>query len=284
MINDSAPQVSVIIVTFNSLPSIRDALISLLNSDKSVSFEIIVVDNNSDDGTVDVVREIAPEAKIIINSSNNGFAAACNCGADEADGEYLVFYNPDLMIDETALTILLEFLSATENVGVVSGRMRYPDGNFQATCRKFPTSNNIFMSRGSLLSRIFGNNNIYTLPDYDMATEVEAVAGTFMMINRTLFDKIGKFDERFFMYMEDTDLSYRLNISGYRNYFVPQAGGVHLWGKGSRAGSFKRNFYHHRSVWQYFLKHFPNGFSLIILPLLLCLNLIGKIILPGKKT
>jgi len=103
-----------------------------------------------------------------------------------------------------------------------------------------------------------------------------------VMIRRALFAEAGGFDKRFFMFMEDTDLSLRLCQLGYRNLFVPSAGGVHHWGKGSQAGRTRRVYYHHVSLWKYFLKHFPNGFSVVLLPLLLLVNFILVIMLPAR--
>lgn len=277
-------QVSVIIVTFNSLPSLKDSLVSLKNSDISENLEIIIVDNNSTDRSIEIAREIFADCKIIQNNRNIGFAAACNKGAKEANGEYLLFFNPDLEIDKDAISILVDRYEKLEKAGALAGRMRFPDNSFQPTCRKFPTYKNIFFSRGSVLGRIFKSDIEYTLPDYESDTEVEAVAGTFLLVSKTVFERVKMFDETFFMYMEDTDLSYKLNQAGYKNYFIPQAGGVHLWGKGSSGGKAIRSYYHHRSVWKYFLKYFPNAFSLLILPLILLVNfLLGLLIPAGNK-
>lgn len=268
------PEISVILVTFNSHASLTDSLTSLKQSDISGSLELIVVDNNSTDNSLQIAQEIFPDAVIIKNSSNVGFAAACNMGAETATGGFLLFYNPDLTVDPEAVSTLKQSLLELPDAGCVTGRMRFPDNSFQSTCRMFPTYRNIFFSRGSFLSRLGLKGEIYTLPDYDKTTEVPAVAGTLLMIKKELFDTIGRFDERFFMYMEDTDLSYCLVKAGYKNYYIPSAGGVHLWGKGSSGGRLIRAFYHHRSVWKYFLKHFPNPFTLLILPLLLLVNFI----------
>ncbi len=100
-----------------------------------------------------------------------------------------------------------------------------------------------------------------------------AVSATAVVIKRELFDRLGGFDTRFFMYMEDTDLSLRLGQNGHENLFVPEAGGVHYWGEGSRAGRVTRAVRHHGSVYKYFLKHVPNGFSTVLLPALLAVNL-----------
>jgi GT2 family glycosyltransferase len=98
-----------------------------------------------------------------------------------------------------------------------------------------------------------------------------------------LFDKVGRFDQRFFMFMEDTDLSLRLHQSKYANLFVPTAGGCHRWGGGSDVGRVRRLAYHHVSVWKYFMKHFPNGFSILPLPLLLLINFLGAAIFGRRQ-
>jgi GT2 family glycosyltransferase len=158
--------------------------------------------------------------------------------------------------------------------------MRFPDGTFQATCRKLPHFKNMLYSRGSIFSKILGNGHHYTLPDYDETTPIPAAAGTMMMIRNQLFKELGGFDKRFFMYMEDVDLCCRLSLQGYINYFVPSAGGVHLWGKGSRAGKFKRNLLHHYTLWKYFIKHHPSIRSYLLLPFILSLNLLLISLLP----
>ncbi len=244
-----------------------------------------MVDNASDDSSPDRVRELFPDCTPIINDRNEGFAAACNRGAKAAAGEYLLFLNPDVEIDPGAIKSLIETFERHPEAGLVSGRLRFPDGSFQATCRKFPTIANLIFSRGSMFSRMFNGGvdrqGRYTLPDYDETTEVPSVAATLLMVRKELFDRLGGFDPRFFVFMEDTDLSLRVSQTGSKNLVVPSAGGVHAWGQGSRAGRFKRRSHHHQSLWRYFLKHHPNGFSVIVLPALLTLNLLLSLLWPG---
>ena len=246
---------------------------------------MIVVDNASGDSSAATAREIFPDCKIVENDRNLGFAAACNRGAKEAAGEFLLFLNPDVVIDPDAISRLLDTFKRRPEAGLVSGRLRFPDGSFQATCRNFPTAANLVFSRGSLLLRMFAGGidrkARYTLPDYDETTEVPSVAATLLMIRKELFEKLGGFDERFFMFMEDTDLSLRSCQAGRKNFTVPAAGGVHAWGEGSRAGGFRRHRHHHMSLWRYFLKHHPNGFSVIVLPVLLTLNLLLSLLFSG---
>ncbi len=276
-------KVSIILVSFNSLPALKDALPVLRQRRKEISSEVILVDNGSDDGTLEMIETDYPDIKLIKSGSNLGFAGACNLGVKKANGEYVLFHNPDVVLDEGALGNLINDFARIEKAGAASGRMRFPDGSFQATCRNFPTIGNLLFSRGSFISRLWGKSAAYTLPDYADMTEVPAVAGTLMLVKRDLFQQIGGFDTRFFMYMEDTDLCYRLSKKGYHNYFIPSAGGVHLWGEGSRAGRMVRARYHHRSVRKYFAKHFPGFTSYLILPLLLGLNLLLTALVPPRS-
>jgi len=285
-VSEIQPQVSVVIVTHNSLPALTDCLNSLGAAATKTPLDLIVVDNGSTDKTVDRVIKQFAEVRIIRNERNLGFAAACNQGAKGAPGEYLLFLNPDVQIDKDAIERLVAVASERDRVGLVSGRLRFPDGSFQATCRQFPTTGNMIFSRGSAITRLFAadcsRSKAYTLPDYVETTEVPAVAATMVMIRKDLFDITGGFDDRFFLFMEDTDLSLRLHKAGYTNLVVPAAGGIHRWGAGSDLERKRRLWYHHLSVWKYFLKHFPNGFSVVLLPLLLTLNFCLRLILPHR--
>ncbi|MBD3257724.1 glycosyltransferase, partial [candidate division GN15 bacterium] len=215
------PQVSMIIVTHNSLPALQDCLRAIPEAARSVTYDITVVDNASTDGSPDKAADFE-HTTVVRLDENIGFAAACNRGARESKGTYLLFLNPDLRMDPGTIAKLWRVSEEHEQAGLVTGRLRFPDGSFQATCRQFPTAGNIFYSRGSVLSRWLGRSRepkvdketAYTLPDYDQVTEVLAVAAAMVMIHRSLFTKLGGFDTRFFLYMEDTDLSLRVNGAG----------------------------------------------------------------------
>jgi GT2 family glycosyltransferase len=273
-------KISIIIVTHNSRPVLEDCLTSLKGSLNGNHFEIINVDNRSSDDSPSHVRRHFPQATVIVNPKNVGFAAACNRAAQEATGEYLLFLNPDVIVDENAVEQLVKTLKSREDAGVVVGRMRFPDGSFQATCRNFPQIDNMLHSRGSVFSKLLRDGTAYTLPDYNVTTPIPAAAGTMMMLRNDLFNSVGGFDQRFFVFLEDVDLCLRLALRGHRNYFVPSAGGVHLWGRGSSAGKLKRNWYHHWAVWKYFRKHYPTVFSLFVLPLVLAVNFLLVTLLP----
>ena len=284
----STPSLSVIIVTHNSLPILGDCLRHLQKATASEEPELIVVDNNSTKDPSEVIGTFFPRATVLHNRGNTGFARACNQGAKVANGAKLLFLNPDVLLDPEAVDNL-QAAAARPQAGLVAGRLRYPDGRFQATCRNFPKPTNLLFSRGSILTKLIGRsvtgaNLVYTLPDYDEVTPVPAVAGTLLLVSRSVFQQAGGFDSRFFMYMEDTDLSLRIDGAGYRNLFVPKGGGVHDWGRGSAAGRVVRVWWHHWSLWQYFMKHQANGFSLVLLPLLLAMHfLLALILMPLKR-
>jgi GT2 family glycosyltransferase len=280
--------VSIIVVTCNSQSTVFDCLSSLKQSAGADQFEIIVVDNHSSDAALERLAREFVDIKLIANDRNLGFAAACNIGVRVATAPFLLFVNPDVVVDADAIPSLLLAARNRQRVGAIAGRLRFPDGRWQANCRKFPTIGNLMVSRGSIVGKLlprglFSKIDYYTLPDYPEVTEVPAVAGTFMLIRRDLFLLAHGFDARFFMYMEDTDLSQRLFMSGFLNLYVPQAGAIHGWGKGSSAGKLRRAWHHHQSLWRYFLKHYPTGFSLILLPVLLSLNLLITCILPERE-
>jgi len=273
-------KVSIIIVTHNSLPALNECLDSLKKGLNGYGNEIINVDNRSSDNSTTIIRKYFPQAKVILNRKNLGFAAACNEGARNATGEFLLFLNPDVMIDNDAIENLITTIRNYKDAGAVSGRMRFPNGSFQATCRRLPRLGNMIFSRGSILSRLVRNGTTYTLPDYQSITPIPAASGTLLMIRNDLFNSVGGFDRRFFMFMEDVDLCFRLGHKGHINYYVPSAGGVHLWGRGSNAGKFRRNLYHHWAVWKYFRKHYPSIVTFFVLPFALIINFLLVTILP----
>lgn len=284
---NSQTGISVIIVTCNSEPVIASCLRSLANQTSSERIETIVVDNNSVDGTIKLIRKRFPKVKLIEMGHNAGFAAACNRGATDTKNDLLVFLNPDVDLDSETIAALEQALEEQPDSGLVSARLRNPDGQFQPNCRAFPTPSNMFLSRGSVISKIPGltrlSKSAYSETDSTITKEVSAVSATAVMIKRSIFEQLRGFDERFFMYLEDTDLSYRLHLAGYKNYFVPSAGAVHRWGTGGRGSHWFRTWQHHKSVWKYFLKHHPNGFTLILLPFLLTVNLVFSFLIGGRK-
>lgn len=279
--------ISIIIVTFNSASTIGDCLSNVPKAASELSYEIIVVDNGSTDNTLKIVDSDFPDAIVTRNTRNEGYGAACNRGVTDARGEFILLVNPDARLDEGSVHVLVKAARQTSNSGLVVPRLRFPSGEFQPSCRHLPTIANMIFSRGSAFTRLFqpeeSRGSRYTLTDFEVTTAVPAVAATVALIKRETFISHKGFDPRFFMYMEDTDLCARLGQSGFVHLFVPTAGAVHQWGKGSSVGIAVRLMRHHLSVWKYFLKHFPNGFSVIVLPFLLVANmLVAMLLLPFR--
>lgn len=287
--SDNAPDsivLSVVMVTHNSAPALRKSLPALNDSLKAlesdVSWEILVVDNASGDDTKAVCQGSSAALTVIELERNMGFAAACNHGAAAASGEYLLFLNPDVTLDKSAIQILIKEIKSLSSAGAVAPRMRNPDGSFQATCRKFPDRKNIFASRGSVFGALFSSGTAYTLADSDTTISAPATAATCLLVVREVFLDIGCFDERFFLFMEDTDLCLRLSQAGYQVYFVPSAGGIHAWGSGAggqAATTGERMLRHHQSVLRYFRKHDPGFWSSVVLPVALGINRAMKMII-----
>ncbi len=278
--------VSAIIITFNSAKTVGDCLSALEREITAVGGEIIVYDNISRDDTAAVIKNKFPELNLHVSPRNVGFGAANNAAAALASGDYLLLANPDMVLDSGALKILLDSIRELPEAGAVVARLRNADGSFQPTCRNFPNFYNIFFSRGSVLNhrglaRKAGHT--YTIDEFDLITAVPAASAACMLINRDLFLKLGGFDPRFFLFMEDTDLSLRINQAGKKIYFIPQAGAMHHWGKGSSIGAVRRSFYHHFSVWKYYLKHYPNGFSLFLLPAALTVNFFLRMVFGNDR-
>ena len=269
------PAVSAIVVTYNSGRCILSCLESLIAEIGEFGGDILVFDNNSSDTTVEKVIASYPQVKIYRSPRNLGFAAANNQGLRLVNGQYILFINPDAVLDKSAVSHLVQTMTDFKDAGAVVGRMRNPDGTFQSTCREVPDSKNIFFSRGSVLSKMIlspREPNPHNMDDFEKITEVPAAAATCMLIERNLFEGIGGFDDRFFLFAEDVDLSVRIRQNGRKVYFVPQAGAIHLWGEGARVSPVKRSWHHHMAIWKYFMKHHPSGFSKFVLPAALFVN------------
>ncbi len=271
--------VSAIVVTYNSAENIIACLKALRSEVDSIGGNIIVFDNNSNDDTVQVIKKEYSDIKLFESKQNLGFGEANNRAVEMAEGEYILFANPDMILDPGALKTLFETFQNQIMAGAVVARLHNADGSFQPTCRNFPNFYNIFFSRGSVLNhRVLPikTNGAYTLGDFDKISEVPAASAACMLMEKAFFLKIGGFDNRFFLFMEDTDLSLRIKQAGRKVYFEPKAGALHYWGRGSSISRIRRSWYHHLSVWKYYLKHHPNGFSLLFLPVALLANFLVR--------
>jgi N-acetylglucosaminyl-diphospho-decaprenol L-rhamnosyltransferase len=278
----NADLTSIIIINYNTRHLTHTLLQSLGRHCACDETEIILVDNGSADGSAGFFRETYPEIKLIENKSNLGYGKAVNRAAKAAGGKYLWLLNSDCRLDRPILGRLIKTLESKSDSAAVTPKTVSPEGRFHSICRNYPTYRNILFSRGSLLSRIpFFSTYAgeYTLPDYDHVTRVDALAGTAMLVRREDFLALNGFDERFFLYFEDTDLCYRFSRIGKCCYYDPEAVIFHEFQGSSSSHPIKRLLSHHLSALEYFLKWYPRRwFSNLGLLFLLTLNLLLQII------
>lgn len=231
--------ISVVIVNYNVRAFLNNALVSLQKALEGYSAEVFVVDNASDDGSVELVRREFPWVTLIANAQNAGFAKANNQALRQATGDYLLLINPDTLVQEETFDRLIEFFRSHPDAGMVGCKILNPDGTLQLPCRRsFPTPWTAFTKTFGLStlfpkSRLFARYNL-TYLDPDDTYEVDAISGSFMMISRETYERIGGLDETFFMYGEDLDWCYRVQASGKKVYYVPTTSIIHYKGESTK--------------------------------------------------
>ncbi len=245
---------SIIIVNYNVKYFLEQCLYSVQKSSLK-EFEIIVVDNQSSDGSISYLKPKFPQVRFIINEANLGFAKACNQGLGVASGQNILFLNPDTIVAEDTLETAVKFLNQNEKIGAIGVRMIDGKGNFlKESKRSFPGPvTSLFklfgFARVFPRSRSFSRYHLGHLNEHDNH-EVDVLAGAFMMIKKQVLQKCGTFDETFFMYGEDVDLSYRIQKAGYKNYYVADSEIIHFKGESTKRGSlnYVRMFYTAMSI------------------------------------
>jgi hypothetical protein len=251
--------VSVVIVTYNSLRHIDACLHSLRQHVGGVTYEVIVVDNASADGTADHVRRDHPWASVIARASNGGLSRAVNEGVAASSGTFVMALNPDTRIEHDALAPLAAYLREHPETGVVAPKLLDDDGTLQLSCRSFPGYTTALFGRYSLLTRFVPGNRYsrdYLLSDFDHAStrDVDWVSGAAMMFPRAVFDQLGGWDAGFFMFNEDVDFCKRVREAGLRVVYLPEAVVYHEIGVSKRAPA-RIVVERHKSMWRYYRKH-----------------------------
>ena len=271
-----APTLDIIIVNWNTGTLIRDCLKSITQA-RGEGFRlerVVVVDNNSVDGSAEGLEDLSDQPiSVIYNDTNRGFAAACNQGAAGTQADYLLFLNPDTRVFPDSLWRPLEFLEREENakVGICGVRHVDDSGAFSTSCARFPTLK-IFFGQMTGLSRIFPEwfpRHLMSESECLESREVDQIIGAFFLVRRTLFEALGGFDPRFFVYFEEVDFSLRARQAGYRSYYLATATAYHKGGGSSQQAKAARLFYSLRSRLLYGFKHysFLDAFTLALLTL-----------------
>jgi O-antigen biosynthesis protein len=243
-------QLSVIIVNYNVKYFLEQCLCSVIKACKNLAAEIIVVDNNSTDGSRELLVAKFPSVNFIWNKENTGFAKANNQALAKAKGEYILFLNPDTIVPEDCFEKCIQFFASHTQAGALGIRMIDGTGKFlKESKRAFPSPLTSLYKLSGLTklfprSKTFAQYHLGHLPENENH-QVDVLAGAYMMVPKNILDKTGSFDETFFMYGEDVDLSYRIQKAGYKNYYFAESTIIHFKGESTKKGSlnYVRMFY-----------------------------------------
>ena len=254
-------KISVIIVNYNVEFFLEQCLNSVKKALENVSGEVFVVDNNSIDGSVEMVRLKFPEINLIANKDNRGFSKANNQAIEIAKGEYILLLNPDTVVEEDTFAKVIAFMDKHPNAGGLGVRMMDGKGVFLPESKRgLPTPAVAFfkifgLSKLFPKSKKFGQYHLSYLNEFE-TNEVDILSGAFMLMRKEALDKVGLLDETFFMYGEDIDLSYRIQKGGYSNYYFPETRIIHYKGESTKKSSVNYVFVFYRAMVIFAEKHF----------------------------
>jgi len=234
------PTLSIIIVSYNTEKLTRDCIESILKNSSGVNYEILVVDNDSKDNSVKMLRgyQSSPlNFKLLENRENLGFAKANNQAAKKAKGEYLLLLNSDTVVKKDSLKKIIDFAKETTDAGVVGAKLLNEDGSIQPSCVNFPTI------RNAIREYFIGQKGFFDkfAPEGRQPVEVNAVVGAAFLITPRARMKVGLLDERYFFYFEDIDYCRRIWKAGLKVYYLPSSEVVHYHGASGKSLADERN-------------------------------------------
>jgi len=258
---------SIVIVSYNGRDHLRRCLSSLLEHTRGLEYEVVVVDNASQDGSADMVAAEFPPVRLLRRSSNAGLSIALNQGIRASSGEMVALLNPDTGLDDNPFPAMARYLRDHPDVGILGPRLLDYDGSLQLSCRRFPTFSVAFFNRYSLLTRLFPRNRFstrYLMADFDHSetAEVDWLSLACWMVPRRLFDEVGLLDEGYFLYSEDVDFCQRVHRAGLKVVYFPQESVVHHIGLSTGTLPNRSVIERHRSMWRYYRKYMRLGLLL----------------------
>lgn len=268
----SQPDISIIIVNYNVEHFLSLCLESVFASKGQIDLEVIVVDNHSSDHSVEMVKRDFPQCRLLVNQENLGFSKANNLGIYQSSGKYVLLLNPDTILAEDSLEKAFTYLEANSIVGGLGLRMVDGSGKFLPESRRGMPTPWVSFCKAFGLSRLFPNSPLFGryyqsyLPE-NQTHETDILSGASMIIRREVLDKAGLLDESFFMYGEDVDLSYRIQLEGFSNIYFPETTIIHFKGESTRRGSLSFVFHFYKSMLLFSRKHFTkhSAFRIFIL-------------------
>jgi GT2 family glycosyltransferase len=259
------PDVSVIIVTYNGRDDVRRCLTSVHDHAGDLALEVIAVDNASSDGTPDMIAAEFPHVRLVRRGTNAGFAAGVNEGIRQARGRAFFILNPDARIQGNLLPVMLAYLDAHPDIGLLAPKLVDEDGTLQLSCRSFPDYGTALFNRYSLLTRLFPSNRrssryLMTAFDHRAIADVDWASGACWLLPRSTVDEVGPLDETYFWSIEDVDYCQRMHRAGLRVVYYPDATVVHRIGGSSSSAPLRAVVARHRGMWRYYTKYLrPRG-------------------------
>ena len=254
------------ILTLKSKEKVLACLTSLFKNTHEIDLDVIVVDNHSQDGTVEAIRSQFPNVRLLVNEANLGYSKAVNQGLKALDARYYVLLNPDTIVLDQAFNHLVKFMDENPEVGICSPKVLNRDGSVQYQARRGEARPWHVVSYFLGLPRLFPKDPrfsgyLLTHLDNDKVTEVHGVSGSCMMIRKTVIDQVGYLDERYFAYQEDADYCFQARLAGWKIYYVPQAEVIHYGGQGgSSINPYFSSYHWHRSYFLYYQKNLAKDY------------------------
>ncbi len=261
---------TIIIVSYNSLDYLKECLDSIFSNPPGSRYEIVIVDNASIDGTSGFIENNYPTVALISNNKNIGFAAANNKAIKSTRSGYILLINSDCEVKGDALDRLVKFIDADPEIGIAGPKIINSDGSIQPSCRNFPSF--FGAAAHTLLTNIYPDNPFskkYKLIDVsrDKPFKVDWVSGSCMIIRRSALVDTGPLDENYFMYVEDLDICYRMWQANWKVYYMPDSEILHHTG-GSGGGNIKSSLRMQKSVFYFFWKNYKKTIKIVFIPFL----------------
>ena len=266
---DYLMDVSVCIVNLNSKEELKKCLNTLKPAIKPLSYEVIIIDNHSKDGSQELIKNHFKKVYLITNNRNKGYTSEINRAMRIGKGKYKLILNPDSRLMPESINNLVTFIQQNKSIGIVGPLVLNEDGSFQKSCRRGVARPFAVFCYFLGIAKLFPKNKVFTgyhlnHLDIQKINEVSGVSGSCMLVHQKLIDDIGYFDERFFAYQEDSDYCLRAINNGWKVYYNPYSTVIHKGGYGgSNSIPFRSIFEWHRSYILYYYKHFSKDYGIV---------------------
>jgi GT2 family glycosyltransferase len=265
---------SIIIVSYNCKEKLDITLKAVFDSRTKYKYEVLLIDNGSQDGTVEIVREkylskpdIAAKITFLPEITNWGFPKGNNIGLEKAKGRFVLLLNPDTKLDADNLEIMMEFMQSRPDVGIATCRLVKDNGELDWASRRSEPDPKVAFYRLSGLQKLFpkkfGAYNVLN-KNLDEETQLDACVGAYMFMSRECLDRVGGLDERFFMYGEDLDYCKRAREAGFKVWYYPKTTCIHYKGQSSTRSPQKSLYAFHDAMWIYYDKHYRNKYNFLM--------------------